>query len=99
MKMQYVLYQRKIQLRTRSMRHLLSSVDPVLYCDTNGQLMHRLFFYRLFHRLLQCLFLRLAIADCALPCLSSQSGAFIVCVLDTAVALLFASFIMLDSVF
>ena len=34
--MQYVLYQRKIELRTRSMSHLLSSVDPVLYCDTNG---------------------------------------------------------------
>ena len=34
--MQYVLYQRKIALRTRSMSHLLSSVDPVLYCDTNG---------------------------------------------------------------
>ena len=34
--MQYVLYQREIELRTRSMSHLLSSVDPVLYCDTNG---------------------------------------------------------------
>jgi hypothetical protein len=34
--MQYVLYQRKIELRTRSMSHLLSSADPVLYCDTNG---------------------------------------------------------------
>ena len=33
--MQYVLCQRKIELRTRSMSHLLSSVDPVLYCDTN----------------------------------------------------------------
>jgi hypothetical protein len=32
--MQYVLYQRKIELRTRSMSHLLSSVDPVLYCDS-----------------------------------------------------------------
>jgi hypothetical protein len=32
--MQYVVYQRKSELRTRSMSHLLSSVDPVLYCDT-----------------------------------------------------------------
>ena len=32
--MQHVLYQRKIELRTRSMSHLLSSVDPVLYCDS-----------------------------------------------------------------
>jgi hypothetical protein len=32
--MQCVLYQRKIELRTRSMSHLLSSVDPVLYCDS-----------------------------------------------------------------
>ena len=31
---QYVLYQRKIELRTQSMSHLLSSVDPVLYCDS-----------------------------------------------------------------
>ena len=33
--MQYVLYQRKIELRTQSMGHLLSSVVPVLCCDTN----------------------------------------------------------------
>ena len=32
--MQYVLYQRKIELRTQSTNHLLSSVDPVLYCDS-----------------------------------------------------------------
>jgi hypothetical protein len=32
--MQCVLYQPKIELRTRSMSHLLSSVDPVLYCDS-----------------------------------------------------------------
>ena len=54
--MQYVLYQRKIELRTRSMSHLLSSVDLVLYCDTNSQLA-RLLFYRLLRRLVQCLLL------------------------------------------
>ena len=32
--MQYLLYQRKTELPTRSMGHLLSSVDPVLCCDT-----------------------------------------------------------------
>ena len=33
---QCVLYQRKIEVRTWSMSHLLSSVGSVLYCDTNG---------------------------------------------------------------
>jgi diketogulonate reductase-like aldo/keto reductase len=41
------------------MSHLLSSVDPVLYCDTNRQASSRAeLFDRLLHRLLQCLLLR-----------------------------------------
>jgi hypothetical protein len=56
--------------------HLLSSVDPVLYCDTNGQLTRQLF-CRLLHRLLQ----RLLLASLgplwgALHRLVSQSGVF-----------------------
>jgi hypothetical protein len=40
------------------MSHLLSSVDPVLYCDTDTSgPTHAPTVYRLFHRLLQCVLL------------------------------------------
>jgi hypothetical protein len=72
--MQYVLYQRKIESRTRSMSHLLSSVDPVLYCDTNGPT-HAPTVFSLASSAAS------VFADCALHCLTSQNGAFTVCAL------------------
>ena len=80
--MQYVLYQRKTELQTRGMSHLLSSVDPVLY----------------FIGFFSVCFFAWAIADCALQCIFSQRGAFTVCALLQQAALLFASFIMFYSV-
>jgi hypothetical protein len=99
--MQYVLHQQKIELRTRSMSHLLSSVDPVLYCATNGQLTltaRRLFFSLVSSAASLFRFFAWAIADCALHCLYSQSGAFTVCALLQQAALWFVSFIMLHLV-
>jgi hypothetical protein len=75
---------------------LLSSVDPVLYCDTNSQLT-RLLFYRLLRHWFSVCFFAWAIADCALRCVSSHNGAFTVCALLQQAAMLFASFIMLYS--
>jgi hypothetical protein len=73
--MQYVLYQRKIDLRTRSMSHLLSSVNPVMYCEPTH---HTPIVSSLAPSAASCFsvcFFGWAIADYALHRLASQSGA------------------------
>ena len=89
--MQYVLYQRKIESRTRSMSHLLSSVDPVLYCDTNGPTHAPTVFFACF---IGCF------SVCGLcTALSCFTEWRIHCLCTTAAAVwLFASVIMLYSV-
>ena len=96
--MQYVMYQRKIELRTRSMSHLLSSVDLVLYCYTNGRTRVPTV---------------LSLASSAASAFASSLGPLrivrcivllhrvvrIHCLCTTAAAALFASFIMLYSCF
>ena len=72
--MQYLPYQRKIELRTRSMNHLLSSVDPVLY-DTQQASSRADCFIACFIDGFSVCFFAWAIADCALHRLASQSGA------------------------
>jgi hypothetical protein len=67
--MQYVLHQRRIELRTRSMSHLLSSVDPVLYCDTDSRADC---FIACFVGCFSVCFFVWVIADCALHYLASQ---------------------------
>jgi hypothetical protein len=59
---------------TRSMGYLFSSVDPVLYCDTNGPTHAPTVFTCSIDWFGVCFFTWL-IADCALPCLASLSVA------------------------
>jgi hypothetical protein len=73
--MQYVLCQRKIELRTQSMSHLLLSADPVLYCDTNRPTHAPIVLSLVSSACFSACFFAWAIADYALHRLGSQSGA------------------------
>ena len=73
--MQYVLCQRKIELRTRSVSHLLLSADPVLYCDTNRPTHAPIVLSLVSSACFSACFFAWAIADYALHRLGSQSGA------------------------
>ena len=71
----------RCEVRTRSMSHLLSSVDPVLYCDTNGPTYAPTVLSLASSAVLVCCFFAWAIANCALHCPALQVGAFTVCAL------------------
>jgi hypothetical protein len=74
------------------MSYLLSSVDPVLYCDTNGPT-HAPTLSSLVPSTDSVFTLfTWVIVDSALHCPASQRGESAVCAVLTAAALLFASF-------
>jgi hypothetical protein len=92
---------RKTELRTWSTSHLLSSVDPVLYCDTNVPTHAPNCFIICFIGCFSVRFFLLRLGHCGLCAASSCfTERCIHCLCTTlAAALLFVSFIMFYSCF